>query len=682
MTTTTLNSSIPSAPVPEAPVPATHKQVLVAFSGLLMVMLLAALDSTIVSTALPTIVGEFGGLEHLAWVVTAYLLAQTVVTPIYGKLGDLYGRKVVLQSAIVIFLAGSALCGMSGSMTQLIFFRALQGIGGGGLNVTTQAIVGDLVSPRDRGRYQGIFGAAFGVASVAGPLLGGFFTTHMSWRWIFYINLPLGLLALVVLAVTLPKQVLHRTHSIDYIGAGLLAVVLSGTTLVADVSGAGYGWSSPLMMALIATSAVALVFFLIVERRAVEPVLPPRLFAQLTFSMTSAIGLIVGFALFGSVTYFPVFLQVVKGVSPTNSGLQMLPMMAGMLTMSILSGQIISRTGRYKVFPVMGTGVMTAGLFMLSRLTPDSSMALPSLSMLTLGVGLGMVMQVLVLAVQNSVEYRDLGVATSGATLFRLIGGSLGTAVLGAIFANQLGSHLENMLPPEFANLGQAGVRGMGPQALAELPEAIRSIYNLAFTASLNHVFTVATVTGAVAFILTWFLPEQALRRTVGETASNKGHGAGAAFARPSDEAAVAAQLQAVLSTMANRNVQRQHIQAIVFRARETLSPLAAWLLVEIERAPEKDPVEIAAEKDIPAERSRQALEELSGRGLITEGEAATAAFMLTAQGLIVLNRLNMAHRAHLTSLVADWNPEEEPDVAMYLANAVREAIPTARVES
>ena len=360
------------------PASITHKQVLVVFSGLVLAMLLAALDSTIVSTALPTIVGELGGLSHLAWVVTAYLLAQTVVTPLYGKLGDLYGRKRVMQGAIVLFLIGSMLCGTSQNMTQLIVFRAVQGLGGGGLIVTTQAIVGDIVPPRERGRYQGIFGAVFGVSSIAGPLLGGYFTAHLSWRWIFYINLPLGILAMVVLALTLPSRAERVRHAIDYAGAALLAVALSAVVLIADLGGTAFAWSSPLIVGFTVAALVASLGFVIVERRAPEPVLPLRLFANRAFWVTSTVGFVVGFALFGSVTYLPLFLQVAKGVSPTSSGLQMVPMMGGMLLTSIASGQLISRTGRYKIFPVVGTAVMTVGLFLLSRMTPGTSTRRPA----------------------------------------------------------------------------------------------------------------------------------------------------------------------------------------------------------------------------------------------------------------------------------------------------------------
>jgi len=663
---------------PAAPAVLGHRQILIAFSGLVLAMLLAALDSTIVSTALPTIVSELGGLEHLAWVVTAYLLAQTIVTPIYGKLGDLYGRKIVLQSAIVLFLIGSALCGLSQTMTQLIVFRAIQGLGGGGLVVTTQAVVGDIVPPRDRGRYQGIFGAVFGLSSIAGPLLGGYFTTHLSWRWIFYVNLPVGIAALVVLAATLPSLGRRVVRAIDYVGAGLLAVVLSSITLLSDLGGTTYPWSSPLSLGLVAISLLSLALFIVVERKAPEPVLPPHLFRQQTFVITSTVGLIVGFALFGSVTYFPLYLQIVKGVSPTASGMEMVPMMGGMLVTSIASGQLISRTGHYRIFPLLGTAVMTIGLFLLSRLTPETSNTIASLLMLVLGVGLGMVMQVLVIAVQNDVDYRDLGVATSGATLFRLIGGSLGTAILGALFAGRLSANLARSLPA--GDAADVATRNMSAQAMQQLPPGARVAYAQAFTASLDTVFLVATVVCAVGFVLAWFLPERPLRATVAASAREAGNEAGEAFGRPSDEDAVAAHLYATLSSLADRDVQRAHIEQIVARAGESLSALAAWLLVRIEREPAVPPFELARGQGIPPERAQAALEELRRRGLVTVPRVdATAHSELTPTGCEVLGRLVTARRAHLAELAEEWDPTHENDAASYLRKAVQDLVPDVR---
>ncbi len=484
--------------------PDNRPRILTVFAALTAVMLLAALDQTIVSTALPTIVGELGGIEHLSWIVTSYMLATTVVTPLYGKLGDLFGRKLVLQIAIVLFLIGSVLCGLSTSMFQLIAFRALQGLGGGGLMVTTMAVVGDIIPPKDRGRYQGIFGAVFGLATVLGPLIGGFMVDHLTWRWIFYINLPLGIAALVVIGFVLEGKKLSEKPSIDYAGALLLASCLTSLILLTSLGGHTLPWESAPAIGLGVLSLASLGLFVFTERRAVAPMFPMRLFSVRIFAVCAIVSLVVGLAMFGSVTYLPLYMQVVKGLTPLSAGLHLTPMMAGVLISSVASGQIISRTGRYRFFPVVGTIVMTIGLGLLSTLSVGTEVWTAAGYALVLGLGLGMVMQVLVLAAQNSVSYEDLGVATSGVTLFRSIGGSIGVSLFGAIFAAGLATDLQG--------LKSSIPTGLNPAAIAALPDETRALYQHAFTAALHPIFVTAAVISAAAFLLTLLLEEIPLR--------------------------------------------------------------------------------------------------------------------------------------------------------------------------
>ncbi len=476
------------------------------FGALMLVMLLASLDQTIVSTALPTIVGEFGGLAHLSWIVIAYLLATTIVTPLYGKLGDLFGRKIVLQSAIVLFLVGSALCGLSRSMMQLICFRALQGLGGGGLMVVSMAVIGDMFTPRERGRYQGFFGGVFGFATVLGPLMGGFFVEQLNWRWIFYVNLPLGFAALAVIGLVFTAPVSQRQPRVDVAGAALLGLTLTAVILLTSLGGHSFPWLSVEAFGLAAISVAGLAGFVAVERRETEPIVPLHLFANRIFVIACSVGFIVGFAMFGSITFMPIYLQVVKGVTPTQAGLALAPMMAGVLVTSITSGRIISRIGRYRPFPIAGTAVTTLGLGLLATLGVGTSIWHTCAYLTVLGLGLGLVMQVLVLAVQNAVDYRDLGVATSGTTLFRSIGGAVGVSLFGAVFTAMLSANLAVRLP------GGTDLSTAVPGAIQALPPAVRSIYQDAFTTALHPVFIAAAAITALAFILALFLKELPLR--------------------------------------------------------------------------------------------------------------------------------------------------------------------------
>ncbi|CAG4895125.1 MDR family MFS transporter [Paraburkholderia gardini] len=491
----------------DSPAPA-HPPLRILFTALLLVMLLAALDQTIVSTALPTIVGELGGLDNLSWVVTAYLLASTIVVPLYGKFGDLFGRKIVLQTAIVLFLVGSALCGAAQNMTQLIVLRALQGLGGGGLMVVTMAAIGDVIPPADRGRYQGMFGGVFGLATIIGPLLGGFLVEHLSWRWIFYINLPLGIGALLVIAAVFKPHTKHIKHAIDYMGAGFLATALVCIILFTSQGGTLLPWSSPQLWFTLAVGLVCIGGFIYEERLAEEPIMPLELFRDRTFLLSCLIGFIVGVSLFGSVTFLPVYLQVVKNSTPSEAGMQMLPMMGGLLVMSVVTGRVISKIGRYRIFPIAGTFLVAVAMTLLARIQISTPLYVMYLYMGLLGCGLGMVMQVLILAVQNAVEFRHMGVATSGATLFRSIGGSVGVAAFGAVFSRQLHSRLSELIPA-----GTELPQSLGPATIHQLPTALRDDYLQAFAGALHTVYFVAACVVVLAFVLAWMLKDIPLRK-------------------------------------------------------------------------------------------------------------------------------------------------------------------------
>ncbi|HET6171999.1 MAG TPA: MDR family MFS transporter [Gaiellales bacterium] len=497
----------------DADAPLAGRALTTVFAALMLGMFLAALDQTIVSTALPTIVGDLGGLSHLSWVVTSYLLASTVSTPIYGKLGDMYGRKPVFLAAIVIFLAGSMLAGLSQTMTELIGFRFLQGAGAGGLMVSAQAIIADIVPPRQRGRYMGLIGSVFAVASVAGPLLGGFFVDQISWRWVFYVNLPIGVLAILIVIFKLHLHTPQTRHRIDYLGATFLTGGVGSLILLTTLGGTEYAWSSPLIAGLGIAGVVLLAAFLWQERRALEPIVPLTLFRSSIFNVSSAMGATIGMAMFGAIIFIPLYLQLVYGVSATQSGLRMLPLMIGLLLAAIASGRAISRVGRYKAFPIAGTGTLVVGMFLLSRLGVGTAPWVASVYMLVVGVGIGLVMQVLVLVVQNDAQPENIGVATSTATFFRSMGGSFGVAIFGAIFAARLSGQLAHFPHAVVERLG-SGVQ-LSPAEANRLPPAIHADFLQAFAHSLHGVFLWGMAIAIIPFVLSWFLEEVPLRTTL-----------------------------------------------------------------------------------------------------------------------------------------------------------------------
>src|SRR5215470_7503294 len=645
---------------PDGPPPAVtdQRRIYVIIGALLLGMLLAALDQTIVATALPTIAGDLHGLSHLSWVVTAYLLASTVSTPLWGKLGDLYGRKVFFEASIVIFLVGSALCGLAHSIFILIVFRAVQGIGGGGLLTGAQTIVADVVPPRDRGRYQGLFGSVFGVTSVIGPLIGGFFVDNLSWRWVFYVNLPVGAVALAVVAAVLPGQLRRAEHRIDYLGTVLLAGAATSLVLLTSLGGTTYAWSSAPIFILGGLAVVLGAAFIWAESRAAEPVVPLHLFRNRVFSSASAIGFVVGFALFGAIAYLPQYMQIVKGVSPTLSGLRLLPLMAGLLTTSIVTGRLVTRWGRYRIFPIIGTATMTLGLYLLSHLGVTTGIWLSSLYMLVLGAGIGASLQVLVVAVQNAVSYADLGAATGGATFFRSIGGSFGTAVFGAVFANVLPGNLAASLKGLSLPHGVTAASGASPAVLAHLPAAVHAGYISGYATALQTVFLVATPFGALAFLLSWTIKDVPLRTSTGaQDPADTLAPTSRPTIRTSDQ-----EMERALTALISRQHRREIYTHLASAADVETTPRAAWLLLRVGEHPGWGRHDLAEHLYLADADLERRLTELVAGGYVQplrDGPAGPVS--LTEAGQHAFDELFRARHDAVARLAADWQPEQHP---------------------
>ena len=615
MTTTDL---APAKAASEPPVLDSRRRNVV-FVTIMLGMLLAALDQTIVGTALPTIVADLGGAAHMSWVATAYLLAETVATVLAGKFGDLFGRKVVFQLSTVVFITGSFLCGTATNMTLLVAWRAVQGIGAGGLMVTAMALIADVIPLRERGKYQGAMGAVFGVSTVVGPLLGGLFTDHLSWRWAFYVNVPIAIVVVIAAAKTIPVVRSASRVVIDYLGIALVAVGASALVLATSWGGTEYAWGSPVIIGLFAGGAVALALFCWVETRAAEPMLPMRLFRNPVFTVCSMLSFIVGFAMLGAMVFLPSFLQYVDGDSATVAGVRTLPMVVGLLIASIFSGNVVSRTGRYRIFPIIGSLVMALGLFLLSLMGPDTSAVLSSLYMLVLGAGLGLCMQVLTIAVQNTVDYADLGTATSGVTFFRTLGGAFGTAVFGTIYTNALTPDLTagiaSAVRTGAADPAVIASSAQSPQALHALPAAAAEPIVNAYADALQTVFMWTIPVALLGFVVSLFLKQVRLRDSARLSSTDLGE----SFASPTGDS------QCVLEASVGRilrGTQADTVRHIVAESGTRLDVAGAWAVIQVELATRRnghaDLEAIAARRRMPPEVLEPVFDRMVMQGVLT----------------------------------------------------------------
>ena len=669
----TATATSPAPAAPPAPTFLEGRARIVAFATIGLGMLLAALDGTIVSTALPTIVGDLGGGNHVSWVVTSYLLAQTAVTVVVGKLGDQFGRKLVFQLSVTIFIIGSALCGLADGMTWLIASRALQGIGAGGLTVTATALIADIIPLRDRGKFQGALGAVFGVATVIGPLLGGLLTDNASWRWCFYVNVPLALIVIVAARFTIPKVPGGAKPRIDYAGMAAVALGASMLVLAASFGGTTYAWGSWQIIGLLVGGVAVLGVFVLIESRAAEPILPLRLFKSKVFADCCALAFVVGFTMLGAMTFLPTFFQYVEGVTATQSGFRMLPLVLGLLVTAITSGNIVSKTGRYKVFPVVGGLVMALGLFLLSTMDPSTPVGLSSLYLFVLGMGIGLSMQVLTIIVQASVPYTDLGVATSGVTFFRTMGSAFGAAIFGTLYAN----FLSDRLPTAIAESPGVTPQDLAtPSALHQLEDSVIAPIVNAYSDSLTQVFLWAVPVALIAFVLALFLPQVKLADSLAPEASDLGPGFGAPESLPNQEILS----RRIANLLYGR--RRDRVLDLLESEESALDAASIWAIVQVygltASGHRADVAQVAWSRHLPA-----AVLEPLFRQVVADGyaEGNLDDLTLTALGKGTVDRLSDDLSAWILENLEGMEGETTEGVAEAIAYVVQRIV-VERVES